>query len=287
MKFQLAPDVPIVQRDAETLQVGAGADALILTGVTAPLEAMLARLRRGGVTRDWCLTHAARNGLDADLVGLLIDRLTPHLHAASSSSGSVAIRGPGAQTLAERLAGTGIRAITVADGLEALANREPIRLLVELGGPAFHASRAVDAMSLDLPHLAARAVDGGVSVGPLVMPGVTPCLSCDDLNRRALDPDFTRMRETLATIPTRGPMADPLGAEIVTRQVIAIARDRRDFLRGTVVHISREGTPTVREVAFNDRCACRALPGSDSASAQGRRASRNAPTRAEGAFSPA
>lgn len=54
------------------------------------------------------------------------------------------------------------------------------------------AASDLDAMSLDIPHLAVSAAGTRAVIGPLVIPGSTSCLRCRDLHLADADPSWPR-----------------------------------------------------------------------------------------------
>lgn len=57
----------------------------------------------------------------------------------------------------------------------------------------------------DRPHLVVHGSDLGVSVGPLVVPGRTACLRCEDLHRTDRDPAWPRLLVQLSRPRVRAP----------------------------------------------------------------------------------
>jgi hypothetical protein len=55
------------------------------------------------------------------------------------------------------------------------------------------AASDVEAMALDIPHLAVTAAGGRAVIGPLVIPGRTSCLRCRDLHMADADPTWSRV----------------------------------------------------------------------------------------------
>lgn len=74
-----------------------------------------------------------------------------------------------------------------------------------------------DYVRADHPHLYVRPLPGGVVVGPLVVPGRTPCLGCGDLLRRDADPAWPTLLPQLyrTRIPVAAPLADWAGLTAV------------------------------------------------------------------------
>jgi hypothetical protein len=63
--------------------------------------------------------------------------------------------------------------------------------------------RADDLMRHDVPHLAVVCAPDRVVVGPLVLPGRTPCLRCLDLHRRDRDPGWPHVAAQLLSAQAR------------------------------------------------------------------------------------
>jgi len=100
------------------------------------------------------------------------------------------------------------------------ATRDPaLTVLADDHEPATDAAERL--MRAGLPHLVAgMRGDAGV-VGPLVLPGATPCLRCVDLTRRQHDPEWAGVRDQLSR-PDRSVTATP-AAGVVTTAVAALA----------------------------------------------------------------
>jgi hypothetical protein len=80
-------------------------------------------------------------------------------------------------------------------------------------------------LAADVPHLSVVVREAGLVVGPLVLPGGSPCLRCLDLHRTDRDPTWPRL---LAQLPGRATAADVgetassrLGAALAALQVLA------------------------------------------------------------------
>ena len=115
-------------------------------------------------------------------------------------------------------------------------------------------------------HLPVVIDEDRVRIGPVVIPGLTPCLTCLDLHRTdwdhawpALLPQLGRSRSSLAPmLPV--PLRYAAAAE-VTVEVQAVAAGSRPRTAGQVLalgpaHDARDTWP----VAFHHGCACALLP---------------------------
>lgn len=88
-----------------------------------------------------------------------------------------------------------------------------------------------DLHSTGVPHLAVRVRDGTGLVGPLVIPGVTSCLSCADLHRRDRDAAWpaiaAQLRDTVGVADRATLLATAALALGQVNQVIAAVRGQR------------------------------------------------------------
>ncbi len=87
-----------------------------------------------------------------------------------------------------------------------------------------------DYVRADHPHLYVRPLTAGVVVGPLVVPGRTPCLGCSDLVRRDADPAWPRLLPQLCRV--RIPVAAPLAAWAGVTAVLRVAAELGDTAAG-------------------------------------------------------
>lgn len=112
-----------------------------------------------------------------------------------------------------------------------------------------------------LAHLAVAVRDATVVVGPLVRPGVTPCLNCLDLHRQDRDPAW---RVIAAQLSDGSDHAEPVAA---TTMLAATAYAAAEVLThidggtpttlGTTVEISRAGQSRRRRWTQHPLCGCR------------------------------
>jgi bacteriocin biosynthesis cyclodehydratase domain-containing protein len=118
---------------------------------------------------------------------------------------------------------------------------------------------------LDLPHLVARLVDGVGVVGPLVLPGSSPCRRCLDLHRADHDPGWPAVAAGLAGRPgTASPATALATAALAAEQALAaldalagLGPPPRVVAAELVVDLCR-ATISSRRWSPHPRCACRA-----------------------------
>ena len=150
-------------------------------------------------------------------------------------------------------------------GIRTLDPHDPdLLLVVSCGEPA----RAVfeEAHRHGISQLPVVLDEDRVRVGPVVIPGLTPCITCHDLNRAdwdhawpALLPQLGRSTWSIAPV-LPAPLAYAAAAEVGI-EVLTVAAGERPRTAGHVLavgpaHDARATWP----VAFHHGCACALLP---------------------------
>ncbi len=213
-KLRLARPAITVWRAPGVLQIGLDYPALVLSGVPSRLPLAVELLARPegseGITRllpelgpgwvDWLVARLAAAGL--------------MVAAGASARPPVAVVGTGglADCLARALADSGAvvsRPPAAALATEADPPRRPEPRLVVLAGPSAEPDRTLtdSLFRAGRPHLVVRLEPDRAVVGPLVLPGRTPCIRCQDLHRCRLDDAWPHLlaqlcREPVAPEPT-------------------------------------------------------------------------------------
>lgn len=113
-------------------------------------------------------------------------------------------------------------------------------------------------------HLAVWLRDGAVVVGPLVRPGLSPCLHCVDQHRRDRDPDWPLLALQLATgrsepEPCEATIA-ALGAGVAVREVLAHLDGGDPESLGGTVEVTRTGRIRHRSWSPHPACGCLRAP---------------------------
>ncbi|MEJ2865632.1 TOMM precursor leader peptide-binding protein [Actinomycetospora flava] len=122
-------------------------------------------------------------------------------------------------------------------------------------------------------HLPVAVVDDTGTVGPLVVPGTTPCLRCDDLVRADADDAWPRVAAEL--VGRRGSVPVALAAAtaaLAVTEILAVLDDGAPDARGAVLTLAADGTRRRRPVRRHPECGCgglgdRALVGGGAAAA--------------------
>lgn len=108
----------------------------------------------------------------------------------------------------------------------------------------------------DVPHLPVAFEPAAVTVGPIVVPGRTPCLSCRDAHERLRDPAWPRLHAQLV-----GRRAGPITTARVAQAASLAARLLRcpPTDAAAFVRVRPDGRISWRSVRFHEECRCRGL----------------------------
>lgn len=244
---RLDPSRPLLWRDDTTLQLGD--DGTLRLSAEQPwVEPLLSRLRHGFRRSAYdVIAHAA--GAPWDEARRLLALIAPALHddpsparaAWTSSLGLTDTRTEG--RLREALADEGV-VIAPPEDPEAVA--------VVLVPGAAAAVQFARQLRDDRAHLPVAFEPGRVTVGPLVVPGDTPCLSCRDLEDTERDPAWPLVHSQLiGRDPGRIP-ASRVGEAARLAAVLLASNEA-----GRLARVSADGRCAWRSVSFREECLCR------------------------------
>lgn len=243
--YVLDPALPVLLRPDGAVQIGWDPRRAVLVHppeeLSAPSMADLLRLMANPTTVADLTAAARRAGLRAtsDLAGL-IDGLvaagvvTHARPAATSRSAAIRIhgRGPLSDLLADGLKCSGARVKCTSSGnANAGSGTTDLVILSDYLVADPHLVRELN--SRKVPHLSVRVRDGAGLVGPLVLPGLTSCLTCADLHRCDRDAAWPALAAQLRDSVGTGDRATMLAtAAVALSQVDRVLRvlraDRSD-----------------------------------------------------------
>ena len=231
----LRPGVPVVRRDAHTLQVGLHPPLVARVPDAPEVRALLAALRSGADPGE--PAPVAARALDVLLAAGLVFPGEPAVRSDVTVA-QAQFGADGVRRLTERVGHrVGVRAegparAIVADllaltGLE-VDEAAPSVWLVVASGPI--ARETVDPLvRAGAPHLLVSGDAGGRRVGPFVEPGRTACLRCVDAHEAESDPRRPFLVEQAALASVGGEPVDP----VLDRLALAWAvRDLCRYLEG-------------------------------------------------------
>lgn len=198
-RYALDPTLPVLLRPDGTVQVGWDPRRAVLIhppdGLTAPGLAAVLRAMQVPTDRSRLHRLAATHGLADpagfdDLLAALLAAAVVRDRGAAPAGRALAIRvhgcGPLADLLVDALHRSGAR-IARTSHSNAVVSATSADMVVLTDYLVADPRLVRDLHSVGVPHLPVRVRDGAGLVGPLVIPGVTSCLSCADLHRTDRD----------------------------------------------------------------------------------------------------
>jgi bacteriocin biosynthesis cyclodehydratase domain-containing protein len=272
MTLRLDPRYPVVWRSPDIIQVGVDRPLAVITAMSPGLERVLAALFVG-VPRSGALMIGREGGAsDEAILGLLRALRPALLVTAETVPGPARVSEPAAEapTPGIRVDGSGLtadllRTLIGTLGLPLAAADDPgTGLAVVLGHFALEPERHGRWLRRDIPHLPVVFSDEEVRIGPLVEPGVGPCLYCLELAHLESDPSWAAVACQL--LSRRAPTETPRAGIEVAALVAGISHDRLVLGRSTLtesalVFDAASGTLTRRGCRPHERCGCRTVPG--------------------------
>lgn len=114
-------------------------------------------------------------------------------------------------------------------------------------------------LRLDQPHLLVRSLGDAVWVGPLVLPGRTPCVRCTDLVRTDADPAWPAVLAQLGRLRLRLPaLLTGWAASVAAAQALAfLSGDRPETTGATLELTAAELRTELRTWPSHAGCGCR------------------------------
>ncbi len=245
---RLDPAVPLLWRDAQTLQFGIDGDTRVT--VDAPwVEALLSRMRAGFRRGAFdVVAHAA--GAPREQARMLLARLDPLLIDDAPAPRPAWVE---SVDIGDGRCEYRMREALADEGVASGDRRDPGHPGVILLQGAAAAVQFARYLREDTVHLPVAFERGRTTVGPLVVPGASPCLTCRDGHERDRDPAWPRMHTQLI-----GRGAGPLTAARVAEAAALAAR----LLAGPAdggrfVEVRADGRRVWRSVTFHAECRCR------------------------------
>ncbi len=258
---RLDPGVPLLWRDAETLQVGI--EGTLRIPASEPWVELLVGRMAAGFRRASFDVLAHSVGAPRGEARMLLARLDPLLvddpetpHAAWVESIDVA----------DARCEYRMREALADEGVAAGTREDPGDIGVILIEGAAAAMQFARYLREDVTHLPVALERGRISVGPVVVPGETPCLACLGQHERDDDPAWPRMHAQLI-----GRSAGPVSAARMAEAATVVAQLlSRTSQTGRFVELSADGHRAWRSVTFHEECRCRersflSLPGTSRA----------------------
>lgn len=205
--LRLASSTPPLWRTDSTVQLGADSPVR-LPELTPWQERLLDELTVG--IPDAMLDPLARSlGADPGEAQDFVDRIGGALQHPAGDLPSVRLELPAdtghddERSLVAALTAAGLRPRQTTRWSE--ARPDPSETVIAVSNRLTSPHRAGRLMAGDVTHLPIELAGDRVSIGPLVVPGVTACLACRNAHRRDRDPSWPQLAAQLlgrAAVPT-------------------------------------------------------------------------------------
>lgn len=249
-RTRLNPAYPLLWRDGESIQFGL--EGIVRVDASAAWVEPLVQALSSGFRPSAFDVIAHGVGAPRDAARALLAALQPVLLEDPPVPPSVWVE---AVNIADPRTETRVRDALTDEGIRVTDRHEPNTIGVILLEGAASAFQLAHHLQNDIAHLPIAFEPGSFTVGPLVRPGITPCLSCRDGHERDADPAWPLLHGQLIGMP-----AGPISAARVAEAAGLAARIAVDPLSGDrshAVRVSPSGHRVRREVRFHAECRCR------------------------------
>lgn len=273
MGIRIDPTLEFVWRDPATVQLGVDPPRAVVAVPTTGEERFLSALRRE-TGRDALSGVAVAAGCSPGVAAQVLGAASPAVvDVLPEPLARVEVHGTGRlpDATAELLSGEGVtvaRTSAPRGGPVPLPDHEP-RLAVVVADHVVDPALRAAWTRRGVPHLAVVVGDGRIRLGPFVVPGAGPCLQCVEYAHVDDDPAWPAIAAQVWGRPAAplsayrvAAIASATTRMLVERLPLATQRPQAE----QIVFDRDDLSVSLRPVTFHPRCACRALPGSDSPS---------------------
>lgn len=271
MGIRIDPTLEFVWRDPATVQLGVDPPRAVVAVPTTGEERFLNGLRRE-TGHDVLAGLAAASGCSPERAAGVLGAASPAVvEVLPEPLERIEVHGTGvlADAVATFLSGEGVtvsRTTAPAGGPIVLPEPEP-RLAVVVADHVVDPALRAAWTRRGVPHLAVVVGDGRVRLGPFVVPGAGPCLQCAEYARVDDDPAWPAIAaQVWGRHPTPlSPWRAAAVAAATTRMLLERLPLRTQRADPDQLVFERDDLSVSRSpVRPHPRCACRALPGTDS-----------------------
>ncbi|WP_439694043.1 hypothetical protein ACRQ4B_07375 [Curtobacterium sp. SP.BCo] len=271
MGIRIDPTLEFVWRDPTTVQLGVDPPRAVVPVPSTGEERFLAALRRE-TGREALSGLAAASGCPPAVAARVLGAASPAVvDVLPEPLARVEVHGTGrlADSIAALLEGEGVtvaRTSAPRGGPVVLPTQDPALAVVVADHVVDPALRAAWTRR-GVPHLAVVVGDGRVRLGPFVVPGAGPCLQCVEYGHVDDDPAWPAIaaqvwgRPAAPLSPYRTAAVAASATRMLLERLPLVTQRPQDE---QLVFDRDDLAVSVQPVSFHPRCACRALPGSDS-----------------------
>ncbi len=250
---RLDPAYPLLWRDAETVQFGL--DAVVQISAAEPWVDRLLQALRGGFRLNSfdVLAHGA--GAPRDDARDLLAALRPVLLTDAPTRPDVWIE---SLNMSDSRVEARTEVALLDEGFHTAERSDSTAVGVILVHGAASARQLARYLREDVAHLPVAFEPGAMTIGPLVVPGQTPCLSCRDGHERDRDASWPSLHAQLV-----GATSDRITAARTAEAAALVARilsASEGLESAKSVRVSPDGHHVWRSLTFHAECQCRGQP---------------------------
>lgn len=218
---RLDPRYPLLWRNERTVQFGL--EGVVRIDVEGPwVEPLLSRLR-AGIRRSAFDVVAHGVGAPRQEARQMLARLQPVLVDDAPPAPPFWVD---SVNLTDGRSQERLRQSLVDEGLDEADPRAPGAVAVVMVGGAAAALQLAAYLRDDIPHLPIGFEQDAAVIGPLVVPGRSPCLSCRDGHERARDEAWPRLHAQLVGAEVRVTSARVATAASLAARILRAPRRR-------------------------------------------------------------
>lgn len=247
---RIDPAYPLLWRDADTVQFGM--EGKVRVAVSEPWVDRLLQALRDGFRPSSFDVIAHGVGAPRDGARDLLETLQPVLCTDAPPQPRIWIES--LNMVDSRIAARTEIAL-IDEGFRTAERGTAHAVAVVLVEGAASARQFASHLRDDVTHLPIAFEVGGTTIGPLVVPGHTPCLSCRDGHEGERDPAWPTLHAQLIGA-TSGRITAARTAEAAALAARILAAPGRPGTRKSV-RISPDGRRAWRSVRFHAECRCR------------------------------
>lgn len=250
MLTRLDPAYPLLWRDADTVQFGL--DGVVQIPAAEPWVDRLLQALRGGFRPNAFDVIAHGAGAPRDAARELLATLRPVLLTDAPPPAEVWIE---SLNMADSRIEGRTEIALLDEGFHTADRSDPDAVGIVLVHGAASARQLARYLREDVAHLPVAFEPGATTIGPLVVPGRTPCLSCRDGHERDRDASWPSLHAQLVGA-TSGRITATRTAEAAAL-VARILAGPEGRTSAKSVRVSPDGRHVWRSLTFHAECQCR------------------------------
>lgn len=254
MVLKLNPDIPAVWLSPQTLRFGFDEPLLVLEELNTGEEQLVSLLQHGTTAGAYRM-FATRMGVSADNANTLLEALQP-LFLPPQPPPPVTYRLIGEPALIDSLSTLLLKEQPETQARPSVRKPQPeLPLTISISRFLAFSSLGQETLSNNTAHLPIVLGDQSVWVGPVILPGIVPCLYCIERAEVSREPHLATMIVQL--LEPRTQASDPA----LLRFAAALTAERISTFRlgeasNVACRIKLNGQQQFTEYEFSPECLC-------------------------------